>query len=174
MNKAFTQANDLRVVICFTFWHKKGFQWQGCHINGVLVRQCSTIGHFEVVSETGSVLSWIILYYGAPYDVVQETELKFIPKTVRKCNICYSNDLVWSITSIWSIHVAEGNATPRGFNEYTCKTYCHNKTVFILIASHFTHLPHSLSCSLMPKYARNKFGRQHTVSHYMSCNDLLQ
>ena len=32
--------------------------------------------------------------YGAPYEVVQETELKFIPKTVPKCNICYSNDLV--------------------------------------------------------------------------------
>ena len=34
------------------------------------------------------------LYYGDPYDVVQETELKFIPKTVQKCNIGYSNDLV--------------------------------------------------------------------------------
>ena len=28
----------------------------------MLVRQCSTIGHFEVVSETGSVLSWIVLW----------------------------------------------------------------------------------------------------------------
>ena len=61
----------------------------------MLARQCSTIGHFEVVCETGSVLSLILLlYYGAPYEVVQETELKFIPKTVQKCNICYSNDLV--------------------------------------------------------------------------------
>ena len=32
--------------------------------------------------------------YWAPYEVVQETELKFIPKTVPKGNICYSNDLV--------------------------------------------------------------------------------
>lgn len=59
MNKAFTQANDLRVVICFTFWQKKVVPMTGMSykINGVLVRQCSTIGHFEVVSETGSVLS---------------------------------------------------------------------------------------------------------------------
>lgn len=171
MNKAFTQANDLRVVICFTFWQKKvvpmtgmSYKWSACK------------AVFYYWTFWGCKWDWVsaVMNYGAPYDVVQETELKFIPKTVRKCNICYSNDLVWSITSIWSIHVAEGNATPRGFNEYTCKTYCHNKTVFILIALHFTHLSHSLSCSLMPKYARNKFGRQHTVSHYMPHNDLLQ
>lgn len=28
------------------------------------------------------------LYFGTPYEVVQKTELKFIPKTVPKCNIC--------------------------------------------------------------------------------------
>ena len=170
MNKAFTQENDLKVVICFTFWQKKSGSSRD-----VIQMECLQ----------GSVLLLDILRlyvrlgqcckeYGAPYEVVQETELKFIPKTVPKCNICYSNDLVGSITSIWPIRVAEGHAIPHGCTEYTCKTYCHNETVFIPIASHFTHLSHSLSCSLMPKYARNKFGRQHTVSHYMSCNDLLQ
>ena len=35
------------------------------------------------------------LYYGAPYDVVQETELKFIPKTVPESAI-FVTAMTWS------------------------------------------------------------------------------